>query len=81
MRKTTSGFTIIEVLVVVAIIGVLTTVGFVSYGSIEAGARDSKRSSQITVISEALEKYYDQTENTLAVGLWLTYLRQLPVQH
>ena len=60
MRKTTSGFTIIEVLVVVAIIGVLTTVGFVSYGSIEAGARDSKRSSQITVISEALEKYYDQ---------------------
>jgi len=60
MRKTTSGFTIVEVLVVVAIIGVLTTVGFVSYGSIEAGARDSQRSSQLTVMSEALEKYYDQ---------------------
>lgn len=60
MRKTTSGFTIVEVLIVVTIIGILTAVGFVSYESIISASRDSRRSSRITILSEALEKYYDQ---------------------
>jgi len=60
MKKTTSGFTIVEVLVVVAVIGILTTVGFVSYTSIQSNTRDSQKSSRITLLAEALEKYYDQ---------------------
>ena len=60
MRKTTSGFTIVEILVVISIIGILTAIGFASYSSIQSGTRDHERSSQITIISEALEKYYDQ---------------------
>lgn len=59
MKKTISGFTVIEMLVVVSIIGVLTTIAFVSYSSIQASTRDSNRSSQLTVIAEYLETYYD----------------------
>ena len=60
MRKTTSGFTMIEVLVVVAIIGILATITFMGFGRYQADARDSARAGKATVISEALEKYYDK---------------------
>lgn len=59
MRKTTSGFTIIELLIVVGIIGILASISLVFYNSIQKDARDSSRSSKITLISEALEKYYN----------------------
>ena len=42
------------------IVGILTTVAIVSYSGIQAGSRDSQRSSKATIISGALEKYYDQ---------------------
>lgn len=58
MRKTLKGFTIIELLVVIATIGILTTIGVITYTRIQADARDSQRASRVTVITEALEKYY-----------------------
>jgi prepilin-type N-terminal cleavage/methylation domain-containing protein len=60
MRKTTSGFTIVELLVVIAIIGILTTISFVSFGSIQSNAHDSTRAASMKVISDALEKYYQE---------------------
>jgi prepilin-type N-terminal cleavage/methylation domain-containing protein len=52
------GFTIVELIVVVAVIGVLSTVTYVAFGQFTANARDAQRKSSVTVISEALEKYY-----------------------
>lgn len=60
MRKTASGFTIIEILVVIAVIGILTTISVVSFGRYQSSARDSQRASQATILVEALEKYYDK---------------------
>jgi len=60
MRKATSGFTIVELLVVIAVIGILTAISTISYHKIQTNARDSERSSKINIISEALEKYYDK---------------------
>ena len=60
MRKKIKAFTIIELLIVIAIIGILATISVVSFGRVRANARDSQRSSKITVIAEALEKYYDK---------------------
>ena len=57
---TKSGFTIIELLVVITIIGILSTVGIVSFANIQSSTRDSQRSSKITIIANALEKYYSQ---------------------
>ncbi len=59
MRKAITGFTVIELLVVISVIGILTTIGFVSYNSIQSNARDSNRAAQMTIIAEALEDYYE----------------------
>jgi prepilin-type N-terminal cleavage/methylation domain-containing protein len=60
MRKTTSGFTIVELLVVIAIIGVLISISILPFSKLQANARDSQRTSKITVVAESLEKYYDK---------------------
>ncbi len=52
------GFTMVELLIIIAIIGILTTIGFMSFGKYQADARDSERSSKATIISRYLEKYY-----------------------
>lgn len=60
MKKTTSGFTVIELIVVITVISILTALGVYSFSRIQASSRDSQRSVKITMIAEALEKYYGQ---------------------
>jgi prepilin-type N-terminal cleavage/methylation domain-containing protein len=60
MRKMTRGFTIVELLIVVAVIGILATIALVGFSRYQADSRDSQRSAQATIIAEGLEKYYDQ---------------------
>lgn len=52
------GFTIVELVIVIAIIGVLATIGIASFSSIKQGARNTQRSNSIKIIAETLEKYY-----------------------
>jgi len=54
------GFTIIEVLVVITIIGILAAMVIISYGKIQMDARDTQRSNAVTAITTALERYYDK---------------------
>ena len=51
------GFTLMEILIAIAIIAILTAIGIVSYGSINKGARNAKRKSDIGQIQSALELY------------------------
>ena len=60
MKKGTSGFTIVELLIVIAIIGILATIGTLGFSRTQTMTRDAQRSSKSTVIAEALEKYYDK---------------------
>jgi prepilin-type N-terminal cleavage/methylation domain-containing protein len=60
MRRITRGFTIIELLVVVSVIGILATIVLVGFNRYQTDARDSQRGSQATILAEALEKYYDK---------------------
>ena len=55
-----SGFTLIEVITVICIIAILSSIGAYSFGKVQANTRDSQRSSKLTIISEALEKYYSR---------------------
>ena len=53
------GFTIVELIVVIAVIGILAGISIVGFKRYQADTRDARRSSSITSIAEALEKYYD----------------------
>ncbi len=58
MRKflpKSSGFTLIELMVVVAIIAILATIGFTLYSGVQSKARDAKRQGDIDAIAKAFE--------------------------
>ncbi len=54
-----NGFTMIELLVVIVIIGILSTIGLGSFMSSQQKARDSRRKTDLRAISDALELYYN----------------------
>jgi len=60
MSKNTNAFTIVELIVVIAIIGILTAIVTTGFSRYQENARDAQRSSKTAVIAESLEKYYDQ---------------------
>ncbi len=54
MEKNNTGFTLIEILVVIAIIGVLAVIAFVYFGGATVKARDAKRMSDLNQIGRFL---------------------------
>lgn len=52
------GFTLIELMVVMAVIGILATLSVVGFTSARKSARDTKRTSTINGVRAALESYY-----------------------
>ena len=56
--KNQRGFTLIEILIVVSIIGVLSSLTLLGLGSFRASGRDVKRVTDLRQITNALELYY-----------------------
>src|SRR5690349_17112284 len=54
------GFTLVELIVVIVVIAILATVAIIGLDRYAQDGRDTRRSSNVTAISEALEKYYDK---------------------
>lgn len=52
------GFTLMEILIVIAIIGVLVSVSVASYASAQKKGRDSRRKSDLKAVQNAWEQYY-----------------------
>jgi len=58
-RGLNRGFTLLEMLTVIVIIGLLSTIGYVSYESVKVRARDTKRVSDAKQLQTALELYFE----------------------
>jgi prepilin-type N-terminal cleavage/methylation domain-containing protein len=56
--KTESAFTLLELLVTIAIIAILIALGTVSYSAAQKKSRDARRRSDIKEIQNALESFY-----------------------
>jgi type II secretion system protein G len=57
LRAKQPGFTIVELLIVIVIIGILAAITIIAYNGIQQRARDSRRSSDISQLQTALEMY------------------------
>lgn len=63
-KKNRPGFTIVELLIVCAVIAILAGVTLMATGPSRAKARDSRRISDITQIQSALESYFAERPRT-----------------
>lgn len=57
MVKSKSGFTIVELLIVVVIIAILATVSIVAYNGIQARSKNARRANDIATIKKAIMSY------------------------
>lgn len=62
------GFTLIELLVVITIIGILATLGAVSYSTAQRRGRDARRIGDMKAISNAQEQYFAANDDYEFVG-------------
>lgn len=58
-----NGFTLIELMVVIAIMAILATIGFSVYSGAQKGVRDGRRKADVDSIAKALEQNYDPLKN------------------
>lgn len=61
--KTKKGFTLIEVLIVVGIIGLLASVVLSGLGSVRSRGRDARRAADLRQVQQGLELYYTRFQS------------------
>lgn len=63
MKKLSSafgrGFTLVELLIVITIIGILSSIGLSTFTSAQTKSRDVKRKTHLKQLSDAFEAYYN----------------------
>ncbi len=59
-HNTERGFTLVEILIVVAIIGILASVALIGLGPVQKRGRDSRRISDMRETQTAIELYYSK---------------------
>ena len=58
------GFTIIELLIVIVVIGILAALVITTFSGIQQKARNTERTTDIKALSSQLEAYYTQNTNS-----------------
>ncbi len=61
LKKQSKGFTIVELLIVIVIIGILATLVIVTFTGIQQKARDSQRQTDIGALNSHIAAYYSET--------------------
>lgn len=76
MNNKQKGFTLIEVLIVISIIGILSSLTLLGLGTFRASGRDVRRVTDLRQITNALELYYAKVGNYPATATWDTDLKK-----
>lgn len=69
--QTKHGFTLVEILIVIALVGFLSTLGLASYMGTLTSSRDNKRKTDIEQIRQSLELYRSDN-GQYPTGTWVT---------
>ncbi|HET8883948.1 MAG TPA: prepilin-type N-terminal cleavage/methylation domain-containing protein [Candidatus Saccharimonadales bacterium] len=59
-HRKNKGFTIVELIIIIVIIGLLVAISVVSYRQVTKGANDDQRKADIAVFQNELEKFYSE---------------------
>lgn len=63
-KKNNKGFTLLEILVVISIIGILIALGASAYSVAQKKSRDARRQGDLKQMQNAFEQYYASTSST-----------------
>lgn len=81
-KRSQKGFTLVELLVVISIIGVLATLVLLQLSSARARARDTKRIADVNQIRTSVESYFEDNNGTYPTAIDSTsigkYLTKVP---
>ena len=65
-KQNRNGFTLLELLVVISIIGILMALGVVAYSTAQKKSRDAKRRGDMKSIQNGFEQYYADNSSVYA---------------
>jgi prepilin-type N-terminal cleavage/methylation domain-containing protein len=77
LKKRNQGFTIVELLIVIVVIGILALLVITTYSGIQQKARNSKRQTDVKSLQTQIEAYFSENGHypsraNLNDGAWLT---------
>jgi prepilin-type N-terminal cleavage/methylation domain-containing protein len=67
-------FTVVEILITIAIMGILLTLVIVNVNSTQANARDTERKADVEAIATLFESYYETTNDSSGGQFWMSGL-------
>ena len=82
LLKSNRGFTLVELMIVITVIAILTTIAVVSFTRVQKQSRDTKRKGDLRSIATATQAYFSEASSyptDLSTALVPTYIPTFPI--